>query len=83
VWDPQRKRLVWSSEERPATFVAGERITVQPGTCVQWTLVWAVRAAGSPIRVGTYEFRWTAGTGMSTATGTADRQTQPVKVAAR
>jgi hypothetical protein len=83
LYDTRHGRILWSSAERPSPFPAGERVLVKPGRCLQWTTVWDVRAGGNPISAGTYQYRWTTGTGLTAPTGTGDQQVQAVKVVAR
>jgi hypothetical protein len=83
MWNPKTKRLVWSSASRPSPFRAGERVMLQPQHCLQWTTVWDVTVGGRPITPGTYQYRWTTGTGLSAPTGAGDLQVQGVKVLAR
>lgn len=48
-------RELWSSNDAPSTFRAGERLAIQAGTCARWTLPWDGRdRQGRLLPPGTY-----------------------------
>jgi hypothetical protein len=83
MWNPKTKKLVWTSTSRPSPFPVGERVMLQPQHCLQWTTVWDVRVSGRPVPAGTYQYRWSTGTGLTAPTGTGDLQVQNVRVLPR
>jgi hypothetical protein len=62
AWTLQNQQgRLWTSNEQPSPFAAGEAIVLQPQQCLRWRTDWRVTSHGQPIAAGDYSLVWSSG----------------------
>jgi hypothetical protein len=72
--------LLWTSNDRPGAFKAGEVVTLQPQQCLRWQATWRVTAHGRPIPAGRYMLSWGTGADVRDARGRGYHDASSVQV---
>jgi hypothetical protein len=82
VWSISRGGTqLWSSNEQPSSFPAGQAENLAPGACLHWRVDWRVTAHGRPLPPGDYDLTWSTGADIRDANNHEYHDAQVVHVA--